>query len=293
MSQLFQLYSESSKDLHGTIQIQCNAGNRLKLDYIFSVGENRTLLRSLRYNKDFSNSPLISISNGHEPIMSSYTYCDLQEVLTKFIRLAPKRQLKVGDIMKMQVFEHSKTHTKKFLTNYSSDLEIHRNMECSVLKLDVYLRTEGKEYIKLTSLWGDGLIISTPFGSMSRSMFQNGPIFNQNIECIQIVAICPLSLTFRPIVLPKESEILIRVSDDSRSTGQVFADGEYIRKITTGEGIKIRKDNQSTHSNKFINILSNQRAWFCFRLSCLDIQTAIGAQLGRAIPSIAAEEGIE
>ena len=101
-------------------------------------------------------------------------------------------------------------------------------MKLSVLKIDIYLRTEGKDFYMLASLWGDGLIISTPFGSMGRSMRQQGPILHYGIECIEIVAICPLSIKFRPIVLPKDSELLIKINEGSRSSGLLFADGENI-----------------------------------------------------------------
>ena len=148
--------------------------------------------------------------------------------------------------MKMQVFENSNNQTKTFLTNFSSDLEIHRDMKLSVLKLKIYLRTEGKEFYELTTLWGDGLIISTPFGSMGRSMAQNGPLLHQNIECIELMSVCPLSLKFRPIILPKDSEILIKVSEDSRSPGEIFADGDFMQALKPGQSIKIRRDPKST-----------------------------------------------
>lgn len=78
-------------------------------------------------------------------------------------------------------------------------------MRSSVLKIKIYLRTEGKDFYELTTLWGDGVIISTPFGSMGRSLAQHGPVLHSNIECIQITPVCPLSLKFRPILLPKDS----------------------------------------------------------------------------------------
>lgn len=83
--------------------------------------------------------------------------------------------------MKMQVFDYSKSQAQRFLTNFSCDLEIHRDMKAGVFKLNIFLRTEGKDFYLLAPFWGDGLIISTPFGSMGRSMSQNGPILHQKI----------------------------------------------------------------------------------------------------------------
>jgi NAD+ kinase len=54
----------------------------------------------------------------------------------------------------------------------------------------------------LANLWGDGVIISTPLGSMGRNINLSGPILYKSLESITIVPISPLSLKFRPIILP-------------------------------------------------------------------------------------------
>lgn len=60
------------------------------------------------------------------------------------------------------------------------------------------------EEVYIGKLWGDGLVISTGFGSVSRSMVLNGPIIHNKIDCMILTPVCPLSLKFRPIVLPLE-----------------------------------------------------------------------------------------
>lgn len=87
-SNLFTLYSEDHLTLQ-TLPLEEENGTRTvaTFDYIISIGENQTMMRSLRFNKDGNNSPVISISNGNEPIMSSYSFCDIDEVIDKFIKL--------------------------------------------------------------------------------------------------------------------------------------------------------------------------------------------------------------
>ena len=64
---------------------------------------------------------------------------------------------------------------------------------------------------KITETAGDGILISTPTGSTAYSLSAGGPIMQNGINSILITPIAPNSLSFRPICLPSDSEITIRV----------------------------------------------------------------------------------
>jgi NAD kinase len=98
----------------------------------------------------------------------------------------------------------------------------------SVLKLKIYAKMEGKNFLHLTNIWSDGILISTPLGSLGRNINLSGPIVYKSLDSITIVPISPLSLNFRPIILPSTAELLIEVDEESRSPAQVYADGELI-----------------------------------------------------------------
>ena len=48
----------------------------------------------------------------------------------------------------------------------------------------------------------DGIIVSTPTGSTAYNLSAGGSIVQNEVSSIQITPICPLSLSFRPVVLP-------------------------------------------------------------------------------------------
>jgi NAD kinase len=92
--------------------------------------------------------------------------------------------------------------------------------------MELYIQNNNdNKRIFISKLWGDGLIVSSSFGSVSRSMVLNGPIIHKKVECFILTPICPLSLKFRPIVLPCSCSLIIKVEKQSRSAGTIYIDG--------------------------------------------------------------------
>ena len=77
----------------------------------------------------------------------------------------------------------------------------------------------------------DGLIVSTPTGSTAYSLSGGGPIMHPSLETLALVPICPHTLSNRPIVLPAQQPIEVRLSTDS-NLAKVSFDGHS----TTGFG---------------------------------------------------------
>jgi NAD+ kinase len=58
----------------------------------------------------------------------------------------------------------------------------------------------------------DGVIVSTPTGSTAYNLAADGPIVMPTVNCMVVTPICPHLLTIRPIVVPGESAITVRVT---------------------------------------------------------------------------------
>ena len=76
-----------------------------------------------------------------------------------------------------------------------------------MIKVDT--RIDG-EY--LNTYWSDGLIISTPTGSTGYSLSCGGPVIHPNTHSLAITPIAPHNLNARPLVIPDQSEITLKVS---------------------------------------------------------------------------------
>ena len=93
---------------------------------------------------------------------------------------------------------------------------------------------------------GDGLIFSTPTGSTAYSMAAGGPIIHPSLDAIIVSAICPMSLASRPIVVPPESELIIKPIKDNKQKIKLWLDGSSGCQIEENETCLIKKSNHST-----------------------------------------------
>ena len=105
---------------------------------------------------------------------------------------------------------------------------------------------------------GDGLIISTPTGSTAYSMAAGGPILHPGIDAIVVSAICPISLSSRPIVVPAASGLCIKTTGQRTLKVNLWQDGSSCYLIEPGDKCIIKK---SKHHALMI-ILENSPSYY-------------------------------
>ncbi|XP_076828145.1 NAD kinase b isoform X2 [Brachyhypopomus gauderio] len=91
----------------------------------------------------------------------------------------------------------------------------------------------------ITSVQGDGVIVSTPTGSTAYAAAAGASMIHPNVPAIMVTPICPHSLSFRPIVVPAGVELMIMLSPDARNTAWISFDGRKRQEIQHGDSIKI------------------------------------------------------
>ncbi|MCJ1249336.1 NADH kinase pos5 [Trapelia coarctata] len=94
----------------------------------------------------------------------------------------------------------------------------------------------------LTEAVGDGMIISTPTGSTAYSLSAGGSIIHPLVPSLLLTPICPRSLSFRPLVLPANVEIVLRLSEKNRGRRvEVSVDGRSMDGgLDVGGEIRVR-----------------------------------------------------
>ena len=113
---------------------------------------------------------------------------------------------------------------------------------------------------------GDGLIVATPTGSTAYALSCGGPIIAPQLDAIVVVPICPHTLSDRPIVVPANLEIEVKLIERIDTQAEVTADGHSFGTLTAMDRLLISAaDNRITliHplGHDFYEILRSKLHW--------------------------------
>ena len=86
---------------------------------------------------------------------------------------------------------------------------------------------------------GDGLIVATPTGSTAYALSCGGPIIEPQLDAVVIVPICPHTLTDRPIVIPAQQAIEVRLLERPDTKGEITVDGHSLGEICSDDRLTI------------------------------------------------------
>jgi NAD+ kinase len=111
----------------------------------------------------------------------------------------------------------------------------------------------------------DGVIVATPTGSTAYNLAANGPIVMPNVNCMVVTPICPHLLTIRPMVMPGESSITIRVEG---VPNQIYltVDGQEAVELHVGDEVQCCRSTSGVRllrlrPNGLFNVLRSKLKW--------------------------------
>lgn len=96
----------------------------------------------------------------------------------------------------------------------------------------------------------DGLIVSTPTGSTGHSLSAGGPILLPTAQAVVVELICPHTLSTRPLVIPSDSFVEVKVVERAVSA-TLAVDGQVGQPLEIGDIVRIRR---SPHRVRFIHL---------------------------------------
>ena len=211
-------------------QFEASGTINFDIDFLFSIGGDGTLLRSIPFVKD-SKIPILGINTGRLGFLTSLQKETLNEALDEFFdekfKLVERSLLSVA----LSDADHALNNSFSYALN---EISINRMNTTSMLSIQTKINEED-----LTTYWADGLIIATSTGSTGYSLSSNGPILTPETKGIILNPIAPHNLNIRPLVVP--DEVAIKISVDGRGDGHLMSLDSRLFTVENGSSITIKK----------------------------------------------------
>ncbi|XP_024086445.1 NAD kinase-like isoform X1 [Cimex lectularius] len=204
-----------------------------KIDFIICLGGDGTLLyASLLFQQ--SVPPVMAFHLGSLGFLTPFRFDNFQEQVTNV--LEGHAALTLRSRLRCIIVRKNEDDIKKPPTNLLvlNEVVVDRGPSPYLSNIDLYL--DGK---LITSVQGDGLIVSTPTGSTAYAVAAGASMIHPSVPAIMVTPICPHSLSFRPIVVPAGVELKISVSPDSRNTSWVSFDGRNRQELFHGDSLTV------------------------------------------------------
>ena len=166
-------------------------------DILISIGGDGTILRAATFVRD-SGIPILGVNAGRLGFLAKVQ----KEKIELFLQIVLEKKYTISERTLLSI--ECPGINPNFAMN---EIAISRKATTSMITIETFLNGE-----YLNSYWADGLIISTPTGSTGYSLSCGGPILTPDVKGLVITPIAPHNLNARPLVIPDDTEIKLRVS---------------------------------------------------------------------------------
>ena len=223
-------------------------------DPIVTLGGDGTLIAAARHVR--GKSPvMLGVNFGTLGFLTEIAPDELFMALE--LVLANKASLGSRTMLAVEVVRAGK---RIFGAQAVNDAVVQKGTTDRLMDLDLAVGDE-----ELLRMRADGVIVSTPTGSTAYGLSAGGPILHPSLAVMSVTAVCAHSLTFRPLVLPIESNLAVSVPA-YEGTILLTIDGQESTSLEPGDRVNIKKSPNSVtfvHSPKrsYFEILRNKLNW--------------------------------
>jgi len=219
------LYENAEPGVNGFVD---RANCLPEVDLVIVLGGDGTLLSVARRLPE--DAPIMGVNLGGLGFLTEFSatdlYPDMERVLDGEAETEERSMLNVG------VFRNGDKISEYSVLN---DAVINKGALARMIRLHTYVNGSF-----LNSFRADGLIVSSPTGSTAYSLSAGGPILYPTLECISLTPICPFMLTNRPIILPDNGIIEIRIGKKASDVTLTY-DGQVGFKLEPEDTVRAEK----------------------------------------------------
>ena len=141
-----------------------------------------------------------------------------------------------------------------------NDVVINKSALARIIEIEAYLNDQF-----VNSFRADGLIVATPTGSTAYTLSAGGPVVYPSMNAIVITPICPFTLSNRPIVVPDDSVIELRLKTDKQEVALTL-DGQVGVPLQVDDRVVIKKSRTSFNliqpmNRNYFEVLRDKLLW--------------------------------
>ncbi|MEE1900136.1 NAD kinase [Flavobacterium rakeshii] len=224
-----------------------------RFDMLISIGGDGTMLRSATYVRD-KNIPVLGINAGRLGFLATVQQDEIETLLPLIFE--NKYKISPRTLLSLDYEGMEKEDGLDFALN---EITVSRKDTTSMITVEVKLNGD-----YLNAYWADGLIISTPTGSTGYSLSCGGPLLIPEVNSLVITPIAPHNLNARPLVIPDDTELELKVS--GREPQHLISLDSRILTVDTETSFFIKKTGFKINmvefpDEKFIKTLRKKLLW--------------------------------
>jgi len=231
------------------------AGEKLaaNVDLLLVLGGDGTMIATSRMLGD-AEVPVLGVNFGGLGYLAEFRieelYDALESILSGNYRLDKRVMLSVE-------LAGAENATRNRVLN---DVVINKSALARIIEIEAYLNEQF-----VNSFRADGLIVSTPTGSTAYNLSAGGPVIFPSMNAVVITPICPFTLSNRPIVVPDDAIIELRLKTDKEDVALTL-DGQVGFPLKVDDRVIIRKSKTTFNlvqpmNRNYFDVLRDKLRW--------------------------------
>ena len=199
-------------------------------DLIIAVGGDGTMLHAARLTGS-GKVPLLGVNRGRLGFLADVSPAEMLENLEQILGGSYSRETRLQLSAKITSSDGSERSAEAL-----NDIVLQRRETGRMV--DFETRIAGR-FVNTHA--GDGLIVATPTGSTAYALSCGGPIIEPLLDAVVIVPICPHTLSDRPIVIPADLDIEVKLLHRDNTKAEVSVDGHSLGELDPDDSLLISK----------------------------------------------------
>jgi NAD+ kinase len=224
------------------------------VDLILVLGGDGTMIGTARMLGD-RDVPVMGVNYGGLGYLAEFRVEELFDALESILRGEYKLEKRV--MLAVELFRGDDNVSRNRVLN---DVVINKAALARIIEIEAYL---DRQFVN--SFRADGLIVSTPTGSTAYNLSAGGPVVYPSMNAIVITPICPFTLSNRPIVVPDDAEIELRLKTEEEEV-VLTLDGQVGFPLKVEDRVLIRKSGTTFNlvqpmNRNYFEVLRDKLRW--------------------------------